>query len=900
MATIKELRAVFTANAQGIKSGIQSLRNELKSFSNSAQNSISQTNNQFRNFSRVITVLQNQLAHAFDGGTDSINHLNQILDDAQQELNQTGSVGEDSLQSIQQAINEASDDFAHLGNSSTNSMEDIENAVNDVEHEINQLSSNGGIEEFADDINHAEHEFNDLGDTAVRETGRTEGAFDGLKGKLKGMIGIVAGVFAVDAIKDFAQKIIETSADIQALNSQYEQVMGKMKDTTDKYLDEMSKKWNKHPNELKNALMNYMAILKGKGLSEKDAYETAKKYMDMTVDGNAFANESMEDSTARVMGIIKGEYDSADTIMVNFSQTLLNEKAMEVYKKKWDNLTVTQQETLKTQEAIRQQTSAGVVGQGAREADSYANNLAMVKNTWDEILERYGSPLLEVANKGLKGMVTLLEGAGPAIEKAKNMLSPFSNAIKGVIAAFQGDNDKASSILEKLGLSSGQVQMLINAVNLIQKYIQFLWDYWKMAFQNIKTVVVALFNFLAPYIMPLIASVVEFVGQKIQQLKDFWSENGQQIIDATKNAFNLILTIIKFIMPAVLFVVNMVWSNIKGVIDGALKMIMGLIKIFAGLFTGDWSKMWEGIKQLLSGTIQFVWNLINLMMFGRIITAIKSFGIKAVTGFKNFFTQAKDVFKNLDTHIWNIIQTFVTKILSKFRGFYDEGARIFGMLRTFGETAFRALFTAIRTVVSNIYSAVVGRFSSMVSGSRNHLNGLLSAAKTIFGKVKNAIVNPIQTGKDLILGFIDKIKSAFSNMGVKIPLPHFSVSNFSLNPKDWIKNGIPKLAVDWYADGAIFTKPTLFNTPFGMKGFGEAGPEAALPLNESVLGMIGKAIAATMPQQNSDELINAILSLANRAVNLQIDGKTFAQATADYTGAEGGTRIRKVKRGLAT
>jgi len=42
---------------------------------------------------------------------------------------------------------------------------------------------------------------------------------------------------------------------------------------------------------------------------------------------------------------------------------------------------------------------------------------------------------------------------------------------------------------------------------------------------------------------------------------------------------------------------------------------------------------------------------------------------------------------------------------------------------------------------------------------------------------------------------------------------------------------LPRLEVDWYAKGGIFDKPTLFNTPYGLKGVGEAGPEAVIPIN---------------------------------------------------------------------
>ncbi|MFP7735513.1 hypothetical protein ACLHDF_19240, partial [Priestia aryabhattai] len=63
-----------------------------------------------------------------------------------------------------------------------------------------------------------------------------------------------------------------------------------------------------------------------------------------------------------------------------------------------------------------------------------------------------------------------------------------------------------------------------------------------------------------------------------------------------------------------------------GIIDGALKIIMGLVKVFAGLFTGDFSKMWEGLKQIFFGAIQLIWNYINLMFVGRILGVFRGFG----------------------------------------------------------------------------------------------------------------------------------------------------------------------------------------------------------------------------------------------------------------------------------
>ena len=67
---------------------------------------------------------------------------------------------------------------------------------------------------------------------------------------------------------------------------------------------------------------------------------------------------------------------------------------------------------------------------------------------------------------------------------------------------------------------------------------------------------------------------------------------------------------------------------------------------------------------------------------------------------------------------------------------------------------------------------------------------------------------------------------------------------------------MPKISVKWNAAGAVFDQPTIFDTPLGLQGVGEAGPEAVAPI--SVLqGYVSDAvrrenegIIRTMIEQN--------------------------------------------------
>ncbi len=46
--------------------------------------------------------------------------------------------------------------------------------------------------------------------------------------------------------------------------------------------------------------------------------------------------------------------------------------------------------------------------------------------------------------------------------------------------------------------------------------------------------------------------------------------------------------------------------------SGALTAIKGIVDVFAGIFTGDWSRVWEGVKGIFSG----VWNSLKSIASG--------------------------------------------------------------------------------------------------------------------------------------------------------------------------------------------------------------------------------------------------------------------------------------------
>lgn len=505
---------------------------------------------------------------------------------------------------------------------------------------------------------------------------------------------------------------------------------------------------------------------------------------------------------------------------------------------------------------------------GAMDKQSHSFNglMSTLRDNLKMAAAELSKPLFDKMKKGLEAVLPLLDGGmalikgdslkfieiitksfGPETEMKiikiglafrdsfqfiGKVMGIAKEAISGVFALLTGNTGGGISMLSRIGLSPDMIATVVSIAGTVRttltNLISFVISGWTgilswvtTAWETVKALFsgdnslsqsfAKIFNTIKSIVIPILSDAVAFIKDKIAMIKQFWNENGAQIIQAVQNAWAVIAAVFQFIAPVILFIIKMLWDNVKGVIDGALKIIMGLIKVFAGIFTGDWSKMWEGIKQLLGGALEAAWNLINLLMFGKILGGIKAFVVKGGEFFAGLGPKLIDVVKNLDTYLFDFLGSMFSKIVGLFKGFVDGGVQAFGTLRTFGASIFESMWAAIRTIAGNIASGVKGYFSDMFTGAKFHFDGLLSSARNIFNAVKDAITNPMDTAKTLVGKAIDAIKGFFGGIkNIKIPLPHLVFKSGSINPIDWVDSKKrPSFDVDWYDKGGVFTGPQV-------------------------------------------------------------------------------------------
>lgn len=347
-------------------------------------------------------------------------------------------------------------------------------------------------------------------------------------------------------------------------------------------------------------------------------------------------------------------------------------------------------------------------------------------------------------------------------EKIKTILPPIIDILNRFIDAFQAGGwegalkeflppSVAQGVINTLGMIKG-------AFEGIKSFIVGWVNYVKNAFSGeggIGSSLGKIFDALKTVALPVLQDAISFIKQKFGEIKQFWDQNGQQIIQAVQNVWQGIAAIIQFVAPIVAAIVKGVWENIKGIIDGALKVIMGIVKVFAGLFTGDFSKMWEGIKQIFIGAVKVIWNWINLMFLGKMLGVFKSAGKGMLSVVKDIWTGVKVYFTNLWRSAVQIVSNLKNGVIGYFTKLKDQAGTIFQMLRQLGESRFKALWNTVKSMAVNIYHDVKNAFS-------NALKSVQSAVTDIWNAVKGGFSKAVSAVGSAMSGILSAIKGGFS------------------------------------------------------------------------------------------------------------------------------------------
>ena len=225
---------------------------------------------------------------------------------------------------------------------------------------------------------------------------------------------------------------------------------------------------------------------------------------------------------------------------------------------------------------------------------------------------------------------------------------------------------------------------------------------------------------------------------------------------------------------------------------------------------------------------------------GNKLTAIKTAATNAWNNLKSTAAKTWDNMKSTATSKWNNIKSTITTICgnikstvtTKVNEIKSVASSAWDSMKTTAGSKFDSIKSTISSKMGDAKSAVSGKLNEMKSA----ITGFAPKFKQIAAPVIGSISGALQSIRDKVTSF----KPSFPTISwpkpsmPHIPTPHFSTTWTS------ILGGvvkIPKVSFDgWWAKGGVFDTASII-------GIGEAGKEAALPLNRHTYGEIARGIS---------------------------------------------------------
>ena len=239
----------------------------------------------------------------------------------------------------------------------------------------------------------------------------------------------------------------------------------------------------------------------------------------------------------------------------------------------------------------------------------------------------------------------------------------------------------------------------------------------------------------------------------------------------------------------------------------------------------------------------------------------------------------------------NNIMTILSGVVSVIQGILNIIVGIFTLNGEQIGQGFAQVFQGLIGIVSGVFSQIINFVASSLSAIVNFFSGILGGiigiVSGVFNSVKDAFTHPLETAKGVIKGIVDAIKGffSFSITWPKIPMPHFSINPAGWEIGDLLKGKIPSLGVDWFANGGILTKPTIFgqNGNSLMVG-GEAGKEAVAPLSD-LMAYVESAVANQIGDMSGNfaQMIQLLSIIASKELALDFPGGDLARISYKET-----------------
>ena len=522
------------------------------------------------------------------------------------------------------------------------------------------------------------------------------------------------------------------------------------------------------------------------------------------------------------------------------------------------------------------QTELGITGTTSLEAAStISGSTAMMKASWDNLVVGIADD-----NADFDALISnFVDSASTALS---NLLPRIQTALTGIATLIQ---ELVPIILELIPplLTDFVPKILTAAVQVVQALIEGI----VAAFPELINVIATLLPQIITMLAELIPQITGALLGALPVLIETILQAAAQILTALGEILPVILEQIVSILPQI---ITTIVENIPVLLEAAVSLLMAIVEAIPVIIP----MLLEALPQIITGILNAVLTAIPLLLQGAIQLFMAI--IKAIPTIITSLGKAlPEIIETILTAVANAIPLLLEGATDLLTAIIEAIPIILPVLIEALPEIITSILEAVMNAIPLLLGAAVDLLMTIVYAVPMMIPDLLKALPQIIQSIINALVSYaprlLRQGIDLFMMIVNSITTVIPKLVAKfqeivktikdklvgaaknamkfdwslpkLKLPHFSISGkFSLDPPS-----IPKIKVDWYAQGGVFDTPTLF--PYGdgqVGGLGEAGAEAIVPLENNTKWL---------------DRIAERLQGGQQPIYLNVDGKTFAEISID-------------------
>lgn len=628
----------------------------------------------------------------------------------------------------------------------------------------------------------------------------------GIGGKVfGGVIGAWAAIGAAEKITGFLGESIMAGSDYNETISKSSAIFGQQAGAMESWASTATTSLGLSKSAALASAAGFGDMFSQIGFTGDAAATMSQSVVQAAADLGSFSNLDTADVSDRISAAFRGEYDSLQAVIPNINAARVESEALAATGKKTAK-ELTAQEKATAVMAIVTKDGSRAMGDFGRTSGGFANQMKIASAQTEDLKGRLGSAL-QPALQGVAGLVTgtvmpallsftdvagvgiagffgttlpgIISTVGPALAPLGDLLGGVASSFAGGFSAFLGPLadigaqliptfiQLASSvspfgivlqglapIAGTIGAALGQVATTVGSALLtnLTTLTPVLTTVATALSSGIATIlpvivgllptVATLFGTIAGVVSQVLAAVLPLVATLIGALMPIFAQLVTAVVPVVASLVGLVATaivplvntVMSVLVPvitALLPVITTVFGVIVTVISSALKIVQGIIQVVTGIITGNWSQVWKGMQNIVGG----VWGVIKGVVGGA-INVVKSLVSAGVGVVKGVWSGAWTVVVGAVNSAKGLITGAVTGLVSGVKDGIGAVSDFFG------------------SIPEKITGAVSGVGDLLVNVGSNVISGFINGAKSMTGKIRDAVLGPIKDSVDAVKNFL--------------------------------------------------------------------------------------------------------------------------------------------------